>query len=123
MPASLAIESVGPDGALHLGETLIPANSHEIGTGEQRRVVLRNTGDTNLREITVATEGSSKEHIQLAIDEAGQPGQWTDVGGSIIAPDELAPGEKLDFWARATYEPEDSEGLIAGEFIIQAISS
>ncbi len=123
MPASIRIESATVGDTVHLGETFIPEDPASLGSGEDTRVVVRNVGDTTLREISVHVEGPGKDHVQLAVDINGEPGAWTDVGGSINAASHVVnPDDAVAFWARASYRPEDSEGRLKGEFVIQAIS-
>ncbi len=124
MPAHITVESVDNSETIYLGETFIPNDLSTLGNGEETRVVVRNDGTTVLREIEVAVEGGSKQHVQLAVDLDGDPGMWTNVGGSILAcKDAVEPGKAIAFWARTFYSPDDAEGRLTGEFIIHAISA
>lgn len=123
MPASIKVESVTIGDTVYLGETFIPDDPASLGSGEDTRVVVRNVGDTTLREVAVHVEGPGTDHVQLAVDVDGEPGAWTDVGGSInVTSHVVNPDDAVAFWARASYRPEDSEGRLEGAFVIQAIS-
>jgi hypothetical protein len=124
MPALITIESIGDGDRIHLSETMIPDEANSIGTGEPIRIVVRNSGDTLLREITVGIDGPSADHIQLAIEAGGEPMSWTDPGRSItLGSLEMKPGDTAAFWSRTFYTPEDAEGSLEGQFVIQAISA
>ena len=121
MAADLAI--VVEDDAVLLGEIIAPSSPDEIGAGQPVRVLVRNTGDTRLRDISIDIEGNIGPFIQLAVDQDGEPGIWADAGRGIAARSEkLDPGEEFHFWARGVYSLHDVEGKYQGEFSLKAIS-
>lgn len=111
--------------ALSLDTDMVTLGEVTIGTafehGEARRISVRNSGDTVLREISVGLEGDGASFVQLARDSEG-PGVWADRGQSINVSGEIFPGDSFVFWARGIFSPEDREGNQPFDFNIEALS-
>lgn len=106
---------------LHLGEVQEPEDG--IAYGMPVQVFGKNSGDTNLREISVYIEGEGKLNVQLARDESGQSGVWADAGQSIILnKGTVFSGESFSFWARGLYHANDAEGTKPMSIIFNAVS-
>lgn len=101
----------------------VELDENKPGSGEPRRLYVVNAGDTTLRALTVDIEGEGADTVQLAIDEAGEPGIWAAAGESILLASRTVPvGKVYSFWARAVFSFDDREGKYPFKFAIKAVS-
>jgi len=122
MPASIQLsdEAGQPLDTIELSDVEDGAN---FASGLARRVTGVNNGTTNLRDISVTTDGEGAGFVQLARDENGEPGVWAAVGESIVAHEgTLFKGAEFAFWARGIFKFEDREGRYPLEFVLRGTS-
>lgn len=106
MTGSLVIE-----GRLDLTETDIP------GVGEPTKMVARNTGTTNLHNVTITPVGEGSAHVQLSIVD----GVWAAAGEGIRILT-IKRDEEEHFFARSTYSAGDAEDREEFELVANALS-
>jgi len=115
MPASLGLfldpERQNPLPVLSLAEIIAPESPDDLVEGEPLKIYAANTGDTNLRDVSLHLDGDGAENVQLAVDLDGQPGLWAAPGESIfIARQTIFRSDTFEFWMRGVYHPDDAEG-------------
>lgn len=123
MPAGLGLfldrDFTEPVDGLRLADVSI---TEGIAEGESREIFAFNSGDTVLREITVAVDGDGAEYVQLARGVDDQSGVWAAPGESIIIEGPIMPGDGFIFWTRPIYEFDDREGSYHFDFVVRAKS-
>lgn len=108
---------------LLLGDLLVEETPPGLGTGNAIRVYGRNTGDTELKNVSIALDGEGSQNVQLARDENGEAGVWAAPGEPVIIEEDfLGPDGDFSFWARAVYTFDDREGRYPFQFVVRALS-
>lgn len=119
--ARFRLETVGGQRPpIHLGEIDIGFTD---GTPDPMQLVLTNTTNRDLRDITVGTDGDGAAFVQLARDDGGEPGIWTAAGGSILVrADPLVPSASVTFWCRLAQLSGLELGEEEFEFVVNSVS-
>lgn len=94
----------------------------DAGHGEVKEIQIVNTGTTRLRDITLELSGAGASSMSLAIAQDSGHGVWAAPGEGILIERTLLPGQRVSFWARAIFAPEDPEGFYPFDLRITALS-
>jgi hypothetical protein len=112
-------ERTQPFGMVALGQVTVDDG---LKIGDACPIYGKNTGDTKILELAVEVSGEGAKHIQLAVDNDGEPDVWAVSDNGIIIGD-VESGEDFVFWARAQYNFEDIEGIYDFDFVLRGVSA
>lgn len=127
MPSEITLLEA-PDGpplenGLQLGEVIAPLNLSDNFYGEPFQINAKNSGDTQIRELSAGVDGEGASCVQLANDMGGEPGVWADTGQEIlISSGTIFSRETFSFWARGVFTAEDAEGFKDFQIVFRGVS-
>jgi len=100
-----------------LGELLMDPRE-PFGTGKSTEIVVRNEGDTVLRDVSVHIGGEASSFVLLsdAADVEVFP------GAPVSHEETMYPGDEFSVWAKPIYNATDAEGNKNFEMVIRARS-
>jgi hypothetical protein len=98
------------------------ADPYSAPEGQARQLWVRNDQDYDMDGMVVKLGGVGSRHVQLAVDQGGQPGVWAAPGQSIrLSADRVKPGQAIPFWSRGIFKPEDAPADIDFDIIIETV--